>query len=90
MLGFLWSAFWDWNQIELELELYDVVKLGQQSQSTAAFMVCEFNIVYVPPDSPDYMHYTGPVSDRNRMAWQWAETLVEIRRTLADIRGTIK
>ena len=24
----------------------------------------------------------------NRMAWQWAETLVEIRGTLADIRGT--
>ena len=22
------------------------------------------------------------------MAWQWAETLVEIRGTLADIRGT--
>ena len=26
----------------------------------------------------------------NRMAWQWAETLVEIRRTLVDIRGTTK
>ena len=26
----------------------------------------------------------------NRMAWQWAETLVEIRETLADIRGTTK
>ena len=26
----------------------------------------------------------------NRMAWQWAETLVEIRGTLADIRGTAK
>ena len=26
----------------------------------------------------------------NRMAWQWAETLVEIRVTLADIRGTTK
>ena len=26
----------------------------------------------------------------NRMAWQWAETLVEIRGTLADIRGTTK
>ena len=24
------------------------------------------------------------------MAWQWAETLVEIRGTLADIRGTTK
>ena len=24
----------------------------------------------------------------NRMAWQWAETLVEIRVVLADIRGT--
>ena len=26
----------------------------------------------------------------NRMTWQWAETLVEIRVTLADIRGTTK
>ena len=26
----------------------------------------------------------------NRMAWQWAETLVEIMVTLADIRGTTK
>ena len=26
----------------------------------------------------------------NRMAWQWAETLVEIRETLVDIRGTTK
>ena len=26
----------------------------------------------------------------NRMAWQWAEILVEIRGTLADIRGTTK
>ena len=26
----------------------------------------------------------------NRMAWQWAETLVEIRGILADIRGTPK
>ena len=26
----------------------------------------------------------------HRMAWQWAETLVEIRGTLADIRGTTK
>ena len=26
----------------------------------------------------------------NSMAWQWAETLVEIRGTLADIKGTTK
>ena len=26
----------------------------------------------------------------NMMAWQWAETLVDIRGTLADIRGTTK
>ena len=26
----------------------------------------------------------------NRMAWQYVETLVEIRETLADIRGTTK
>ena len=26
----------------------------------------------------------------NRMAWQWAETLVEIRGTLADIKETTK
>ena len=26
----------------------------------------------------------------NRMAWQWVETLVEIRGTLADIRATTK
>ena len=28
--------------------------------------------------------------NRNRMAWQWAQTLVEIRGTLADIGGTTK
>ena len=26
----------------------------------------------------------------NRMAWQWAETLVEIMGNLSDIRGTTK
>ena len=26
----------------------------------------------------------------DRMAWQWAETLVEIRGNLADINGTTK
>ena len=26
----------------------------------------------------------------NKMAWQWAETLMEIRGTVADIRGTTK
>ena len=31
-----------------------------------------------------------PTGSHNRMAWQWAETLVEIRETLADIRGTTK
>ena len=30
------------------------------------------------------------ISSANRMAWQWAETLVEIRETLVDIRGTTK
>ena len=30
------------------------------------------------------------ISNHNRMAWQKAETLVEIRGTLADIRGTTK
>ena len=30
------------------------------------------------------------INNRNRMAWQWAETLVEIMGTLADIRGTTK
>ena len=33
---------------------------------------------------------TKTVIAQNRMAWQWAETLVEIRGTLADIRGTTK
>ena len=26
----------------------------------------------------------------DRMAWKWAQTLVEIRGTLVDIRGTTK
>ena len=30
------------------------------------------------------------VEFRNKMAWQWAETLVETREALADIRGTTK
>ena len=34
--------------------------------------------------------YCTPNRWYNRMAWQWAETLVEIRVTLADIRGTAK
>ena len=31
---------------------------------------------------------TVKFTDTNKMAWQWAETLVEIRGTLADVRGT--
>ena len=31
-----------------------------------------------------------PHEKSNRMAWQWAETRVEIRGTLEDIRGTTK
>ena len=31
-----------------------------------------------------------PGTYTNRMAWQWAETLVEIRGTLVEIRGTTK
>ena len=35
--------------------------------------------------------YTSAIHDiYNRMAWQWAKTLVEIRGTLVDIRGTTK
>ena len=30
------------------------------------------------------------LADDNRMAWQWAEILVEISGTLVDIRGTTK
>ena len=30
------------------------------------------------------------ISIYNRMAWQWAETLVEIRETVSDIWGTTK
>ena len=33
-----------------------------------------------------FFYYTGC----NRMAWQWVETVVEIRGTLADIRGNTK
>ena len=35
-------------------------------------------------------HYLNQSWLSNRMAWQWAETLVEIRGTLVDIRGTTK
>ena len=34
--------------------------------------------------------FTTCFIQNNRMAWQWAQTLVEIRGTLADIRGTTK
>ena len=37
-----------------------------------------------------YMKSSSAFSLMNRMAWQWTETLVEIRRTLADIRRTTK
>ena len=40
-------------------------------------------------DASIEMNLAGIVAS-NRMAWQWAETLVEIRGTLADIRGTTK
>ena len=33
---------------------------------------------------------TSHLWNDNRMAWQWAETLVEIRGILAEIRGTTK
>ena len=35
-------------------------------------------------------YHLGMVLQLNRMAWQWAETPVEIRGTLSDIRGTTK
>ena len=42
-------------------------------------------------DGAIYVFRVEPERDSpNRMAWQWAETLVEIRVTLADIRGTTK
>ena len=41
-------------------------------------------VVYAHIAFVKYMYYV------NRMAWQWTETLVEIRVTLADIRGTTK
>ena len=41
--------------------------------------------IYLKPKLLDALVYA-----KNRMAWQWAETLVEIRGTLADIRGTTK
>ena len=50
-----------------------------QSQSIGMFCVCAVLVL-------------GLImfSFVNRMAWQWAETLVEIRGTLADIRRTTK
>ena len=36
------------------------------------------------------MQVLGANKGANRMAWRWADTLVEIRGTLADIRGTTK
>ena len=38
----------------------------------------------------DFNEVLDEYFSRHRMAWQWAETLVEIRGTLADIRGNYK
>ena len=35
-------------------------------------------------------YFDEKITQVNRMAWQWTETLVKIRGTLADIRGTNK
>ena len=43
--------------------------------------------IYVPDG---FVIKEMPITSGNRMAWQWAETLVEIKETLADIRGTTK
>ena len=42
------------------------------------------------PDHCENNNAPAMHSPANTMAWQWAETLVEIRGTLADIRGTTK
>ena len=47
----------------------------------AAGLKCESTIEFVVRTSSNLVGC-------NRMAWQWAETLVEIRGTLVDIRGT--
>ena len=49
--------------------------------STAAFTTHDISVT---------LHHRERHGRRNRMAWQWAETLVEISGTLADIRGTTK
>ena len=36
------------------------------------------------------MSLIGLINFTNRMAWQWADSLVEIRGVLVDIRGTTK
>ena len=47
-------------------------------------------IAPVPAEQPWRIWVKSANTKPNRMAWQWAETLVEIRGTLADIRGTSK
>ena len=37
-----------------------------------------------------FLYLIRTYASPNRMAWQWVETLVETRGTLADIRGTTK
>ena len=62
---------------------YRLTNIGQLSQkpihcyviNSVKFEICTINICIVT---------------LSRMAWQWAETLVEIRVILADIRGTTK
>ena len=86
------------NQWVLSSARKDFNYLCQLSVRESNFMVPKINSPWQELISRDYFVNAPSQWETalhcnvfsNRMAWQWAETLVEIRVILADIRGTTK
>ena len=77
---------WDDRDIEMILTMWSGYILIFRKINSEQHVTCKYMCLFAELSS------VGPLGAyfENRMAWQWAETLVEIRGTLADIRGTTK
>ena len=67
----------------LDFFYYQSINLSERATQYDCFAI-------LPSPCQDKSLFIQRTCMLNRMAWQWTETLVEIRVTLADIRGTTK
>ena len=78
-----------------DLTVYPLHSQVPVKQPLVLMIICA-NYKKIPPRITNVIEWTQQNEQYfysitgNRMEWQWAEPLVEIRVTLADIRGTTK